>query len=49
MYQSIDHFAIGDSLAQGYQASQPGFHGIYLNVPANDELWPIAGFTAGAP
>jgi len=47
MYEAVDHFAVGDSLASGMQAGSPGFDGIYLDVPANDELWPIAGFTAG--
>jgi hypothetical protein len=47
MYTGTDHFAVGDSLASGAQSKDPRFKGIYLNVPANDELWPIAGFTAG--
>ena len=49
MLGATDHFAVGDSLASGAQSILPGFGGIYLNVPANDELWPIAGFTAGTP
>ena len=47
MLEAIDHFAVGDSLASGAQSLLPGFDGIYLNIPANNELWPIAGFTAG--
>jgi hypothetical protein len=47
MLEATDHFAVGDSLASGAQSLLPGFDGIYLNIPANDELWPIAGFTAG--
>jgi ABC-type amino acid transport substrate-binding protein len=47
MYQAADHFSVGDSLASGAQATSEAFKGIYLNLPANDELWPIAGFTAG--
>lgn len=48
MFTATDHFAVGDSLASGAQSLNPKFKGLYLNVPANDELWPIAGFTAGA-
>ena len=48
MFTGTDHFAVGDSLASGAQSMNPKFKGVYLNVPANDELWPIAGFTAGA-
>lgn len=44
MYNATDHFTVGDSLASGYQAKQEGFGGIYLNIPAQEELWPIAGF-----
>jgi hypothetical protein len=47
MWQATDHFAVGDSLASGAQTKNEAFKGIYLNIPANDELWPIAGFTAG--
>lgn len=47
MWQATDHFAVGDSLASGAQSRNEAFKGIYLNIPANDELWPIAGFTAG--
>ncbi len=47
MLEATDHFAVGDSLASGAQSLLQGFDGIYLNVPANQELWPIAGFTAG--
>ncbi len=47
MYNAIDHFAVGDSLASGAQTKDPRFKGIYLNLPATNELWPIAGFTAG--
>ena len=47
MYQATTHFAVGDSLASGAQTLSPDFHGIYLNIPAQNELWPIAGFTAG--
>jgi hypothetical protein len=46
MYTASDHFCIGDSLASGAQAKDKRFKGIYLNVPATQELWPIAGFTA---
>lgn len=49
MLGATDHFTVGDSLASGAQSMLPGFDGLYLNIPANDELWPIAGFTAGAP
>lgn len=47
MYGDIDHFAVGDSLASGAQTKDPRFKGIYLNIPATNELWPIAGFSAG--
>lgn len=47
MWQAADHFAVGDSLASGAQTKNEAFKGIYLNIPANDDLWPIAGFTAG--
>jgi hypothetical protein len=47
MWQATDHFAVGDSLASGAQTKNEAFKGIYLNIPATDELWPIAGFTAG--
>jgi|GEM_PF-1161627 len=47
MLAATDHFAVGDSLASGAQTLLPGFDGLYLNIPANTELWPIAGFTAG--
>jgi hypothetical protein len=47
MWQAADHFAVGDSLASGAQTKNQAFEGTYLNIPANDELWPIAGFTAG--
>lgn len=47
MYEATDHFAVGDSLASGHQSMQDGFDGIYLNIPATNELWPIAGFSAG--
>jgi hypothetical protein len=46
MLEATDHFAVGDSLASGAQSKRPGFDGIYLNIPATQELWPIAGFTA---
>jgi hypothetical protein len=46
MFDATDHFAVGDSLASGAQSMKPGFSGIYLNIPATNELWPIAGFTA---
>ncbi len=46
MLEAVDHFAVGDSLASGAQSVMPGFDGLYLDVPANVELWPIAGFTA---
>lgn len=48
MYTATDHFCVGDSLASGAQSIDSRFEGVYLNVPANDELWPIAGFTAGS-
>jgi hypothetical protein len=47
MLTATDHFAVGDSLASGEQATRQGFGGIYLNIPATQELWPLAGFTAG--
>lgn len=46
MLEATGHFTVGDSLASGAQTLLPGFEGQYLNIPANDELWPIAGFTA---
>lgn len=57
MLEAIDHFSVGDSLATGATTLDPGFCGLYLNIPANLEkspdggeeyvgLWPIAGFTA---
>ncbi|HYH99046.1 hypothetical protein [Hyalangium sp.] len=46
MLTATGHFAVGDSLASGAQSMLQGFDGVYLNIPANDELWPIAGFTA---
>lgn len=47
MFNATDHFAVGDSLASGYQSIQEGFGGMYLNIPAKEDLWPIAGFAAG--
>ena len=49
MLTATDHFAVGDSLASGAQSMLQCFDGQDLNVPANDELWPIAGFTALKP
>lgn len=56
MLEASDHFSVGDSLATGATTLEPGFRGLYLNIPANLEkspdgqeyvgLWPIAGFTA---
>lgn len=56
MLAATDHFSVGDSLATGATTLQPGFCGLYLNIPANLEkgqggeeyvgLWPLAGFTA---
>jgi hypothetical protein len=46
MLEATDHFAVGDSLASGAQSLLQGFNGTYLNIPANTEIWPIAGFTA---
>ncbi len=48
MLTGTDHFCVGDSLASGAQTLMEGFDGIYLNIPANQELWPIAGFTAAS-
>ncbi len=45
MLEGVDHFAVGDSLASAAQSQLPGFKGMYLNIPANVELWPLAGFT----
>jgi hypothetical protein len=47
MLTASDHFVVGDSLASGVAAAGQGFGGLYLNVPASDELWPLAAFTAG--
>lgn len=47
MLERIDHFTVGDSLASGAQTKLAGFEGLYLDIPATDELWPIAGFTPG--
>jgi hypothetical protein len=45
MQGHTDHFTVGDSLASGAQTKSDTFRGLYLNIPATDELWPLAGFT----
>lgn len=49
MLERTQHFVVGDSLASGATAVEEGFLGHYLNMPANSELWPIAGFALSTP
>lgn len=37
MSTGADHFSVGDSLATGAGTLDPGFRGLYLNIPANIE------------
>lgn len=45
MATASSHFVVGDSVSLGYRANQPGFAGLDLNLPANDQVLQLAPFT----